>query len=78
LNELAWAETVMDELASKGEGLPQFQVQVEPAPSNEIGLRLDTVRDELTYFIDAIVHLSWSDARHIEIGIELAARRRRC
>jgi hypothetical protein len=51
-NELAWAETVMDELASDAEGLPQLQVLIEPAPSNEIGLRLDAVRDELQYMID--------------------------
>ncbi|MBJ7535294.1 hypothetical protein JDN40_14375 [Rhodomicrobium vannielii ATCC 17100] len=40
--ELAWAETVMHELG----------VAVLPAPSNEIGLRLDAVREELTYQID--------------------------
>jgi len=41
-NELAWAETVMEVLG----------LQVEPAPSNELGLRLDAVRDELTHMID--------------------------
>jgi hypothetical protein len=40
--ELAWAETMASVL-----GIP-----IEPAPSNELGLRLDAVRDELTFMID--------------------------
>ncbi len=40
--ELAWAEIVAAEL-----GIP-----ILPAPSNEISLRLDSVRDDLTYHID--------------------------
>lgn len=40
--ELAWAETVMHELG----------IAIEPAPSNELGIRLDAVREELTYMID--------------------------
>lgn len=41
-DELAWAESVSAAL-----GLP-----VMPAPSNELGLRHDAVRDELTYMVD--------------------------
>lgn len=41
-NEFAWAETVQNAL----------EIPIMPAPSNEIGLRLDAVRDELTYMID--------------------------
>jgi hypothetical protein len=41
-NEFAWAETVALELG----------ISIMPAPSNEIGIRLDAVRDELTYMID--------------------------
>lgn len=41
--QLAWAESVAEAL-----GVPLM-----PAPSNELGLRLDAVRDELTYMIDA-------------------------
>lgn len=41
--ELAWAETIQSEL----------QVPVVPAPSNEIGLRLDAVREELNFNLDA-------------------------
>lgn len=40
--QLAWAETLMHEL-----GVP-----IEPAPSNELDLRLDAVRDELNANID--------------------------
>jgi hypothetical protein len=40
--ELAWAEIVAGEL-----GIP-----ILPAPSNEISIRLDAVRDDLTYHID--------------------------
>jgi hypothetical protein len=40
---LAWAESV-------SEGL---DIPILPAPSNEISIRLDAVRDELTYMIDA-------------------------
>lgn len=49
VGELAWAETLMHEL----------QVPVEPAPSNEIGLRLDGVREELTYMIDGQTPAFW-------------------
>jgi hypothetical protein len=41
--DLAWAETVMHEL-----GCP-----IEPAPSNELDLRLGAVKDELAYSIEA-------------------------
>ena len=40
--DLAWAETLQLEL-----GVP-----ILPAPSNEVGIRLDAVRDELNYRVD--------------------------
>ena len=40
------------ELSEDAEGLPAMQLHIEPAPSNELGLRLDAVRDQLTYMID--------------------------
>jgi hypothetical protein len=42
--EMAWAEIVSAEL----------QIPILPAPSNEISLRLDAVRDDLSYHIDGI------------------------
>jgi hypothetical protein len=41
-NEHAWAETVALEL----------RAPILPAPSNEVGLRLDAVREELTFMIE--------------------------
>lgn len=40
--ELAWAEIITHELG----------IAIEPAPSNEIGLRLQAVRDELTFMVE--------------------------
>ena len=47
--ELAWVETIMAELS----------IAIQPAPSNEIALRCDAVRDELTYMIEANVPAFW-------------------
>jgi hypothetical protein len=47
--ELSWVETIMVETG----------IAIQPAPSNEIALRCDAVRDELTYMIDANTPAFW-------------------
>lgn len=76
-DQYSWSETVAAELG----------IHIEPAPSNEVSLRLDAVRDELTYMIDphtpamqvspGCKMIRKGFASHYRYGVQIVAGNRR-